>query len=423
MGIDNSRWKNISIFDVLDDGKYLWFSAIEYNALFRVDKRNMNIEYVGYFPDEDFFAYRLYTSINEYNGKLFFTPCSAHEIGVYDMKENRFEKINIGISKNDNNTSDIKYGKKFVSGFIAKGKLILIPCCYDREVIYDLTTGIVTTRTELVDYFYTQYKDFTRSPDFQFYLCWFAKKTSELEIVFELHCNLNIIIFYNLETGKFTEKRVGDAERSYSLIECDEKYIFLYDEIVDTIVKYEVPTGICTEYNLARTLPSFRPCGLEHSFVNMVIFGADLYLIPANTNVAVKMDISTGKVSIVSALSEECLVQDEKIAYMTLSRIFDNKLYLFGNRSQKIILYEEENELQHIKIRISPYIDDLIEKNYFLYLLYNHHRFFDETNTSMGAFLKGITDLKNNIYENGDEGIRDYGYRIYECINNLGQVE
>ena len=41
----------------------------------------------------------------------------------------------------------------------------------------------------------------------------------------------------------------------------------------------------------------------------------------------------------------------------------------------------------------------------------------------MGDFLKGILDLKNNISENGDEKIRDYGYRIYECINNLGQVE
>ncbi len=35
----------------------------------------------------------LYTSIVMYKNKMYFAPYSAHEIGVYDVNDNKFEKI------------------------------------------------------------------------------------------------------------------------------------------------------------------------------------------------------------------------------------------------------------------------------------------------------------------------------------------
>ena len=77
-----NKWDYIGIFDMFDDGAYLWFTSIEYNALFKLNKCTFHVNYMGSFPNEELYGVRLYTSINEYNGKLFFTPCTAHEIGV-----------------------------------------------------------------------------------------------------------------------------------------------------------------------------------------------------------------------------------------------------------------------------------------------------------------------------------------------------
>lgn len=106
-----SRWEHIGIFDMFDDGENLWFTSLEYNALFKMSKRTFDVDYVGSFPDEEAYGGRLYTSVNECNGKLYFTPCTAHEIGIYDMKNECFEKGSIGISRDDNDLLKIKYAK------------------------------------------------------------------------------------------------------------------------------------------------------------------------------------------------------------------------------------------------------------------------------------------------------------------------
>lgn len=419
----NTRWDNIGIFDMYDDGSYLWFTSLEYNALFRMEKQKGSIEYIGCFPDEELFSYRLYTSINEYGGKLYFTPCSACEIGIYDLRENQFEKINIGVSRQYNDVSHTKYGKKFVSAFIIKGKLVLIPCCYDQVVVYDISTGSLTMDNRLYEHFYIRYRGFTRSFDSQFYLCWFAKKISETEIVFELHCNLNILVFYDIETGKFSEMRVGDAKRSYSLIEYDGKYIFLYDEIADTIVRFEMQGGECLACDVAEAIPAFRPCGSDHSFVNIVAFDAGLYLVPANTNIAVRMDIPTWTAAAEEALSKECVSLQVHIAYTSLCKIVDNKLYLFGNRDREWIVYEAGKELQHIKAKIRQNDYDRLQKTYFLYAYKNNNRMFDERDITLSTLLRGIADSgdeEKGHAKQTDEKTLDYGSIIYEATKGQG---
>lgn len=417
---DYSLWDNISIFDIYDDGKQLWFASIEYNALFKVEKQNNSIDFVGCFPDEDLFGYRLYSSINEFDSKLYFTPCSACEIGVYDMRKERFEKINIGILKSENNMAHIKYSKKFVSSFILNNKLILMPCCYDKMIIYDLITGEATFRDGLFDYFYNKYKDCIKSSDAQFYLCWFAKKISKSVIVFNLHCNSNIIIFYNLETDEFKEKRIGNYERSYSLIDFDGTYIFLYDEIVDVVVRFDIQRNEYKECVIKNELEEFMPCGMNHSFVNMITFDNDLYLIPANTNITVKLDILTWKPAVESTLSDECLLRQKCIAYMNLCRVFNNRLYLFANRSKSIIVYKREKELQHIKVKTTPLINMMIQKSHLLNQLYSNNHIFDENNICLQLFLDTIKEFKNpkrnfSILKENNQ-IKNLGHKIYESI-------
>ncbi len=418
MGIPkNNRYSGIGIFDLFDDGEELWFTSIEYNALFKMNKQTSEIEYAGSFPDEEWNVYRLYTSINEWEGKLLFTPCAACEIGIYDKIKKQFKKVNIGLSKQDNDISKIKYGKKFVSGFIYNHTLILIPCCYDKTVFYDINNDKINVSDELYKYFYAKYNSFATSLDSQFYFCWYAKRINHSEIIFDLHCNQNIVVIYNLVTGKFRERKAGDKNRSFSLIEYYDKSVYLYDEMADVLVRWELYTDEVIEYYIADILPEFQACGLNHSFVNMIILENWLYLIPANTNMAVKINITTMDMFIEDILSKECSVRSNEIAYLGLCRVFEDKMYLFRNRSKKIIIYEKGRILQAVKTELSSWSKHCIQKNYIINLINNQIYLFGEDVFLLNDFLDAVISLKSEKYR--EKIANTTGSRIYEYINNI----
>lgn len=387
----DGRWDYVSIFDMFDDGDNFWFTAIEYNALFKMSKYSFDVEYIGSFPDEEAYGHRLYTSINECSGKLFFTPCAAHEIGVYDMETHRFEKISIGISRGDNDLSQIKYGKKFVSGFVYDSILVLIPCCYDKIVSYDIAAGKVSHQEDLFKYFCAKYNNSITSLDSQFYLCWFARRLNESEIVFNLHCNKNILIFYNLKTGAFREQAIGSETGSFSLVECNDGQVYLYDTPADVLVKWEIETGKYSECRIADQLPEVQLCGLENSFVNMVVMGEWLYLIPANTNAAIKVDTTTLTVTVVEELSAECGMQHEGVAYLNLCRVFDSKLYLWGNRSRELVIYGKDGKMQRLKIKVPKGMEDIIAEKYLADLIRNGCSPIMEGRISLTNFINVLT--------------------------------
>jgi len=415
---DSNRYSRIGIFDLFDDGEQLWFTSTEYNSLFKINKQTFKTEYVGSFPNEEWDVCRLYTSINEYEGRLFFTPCAAHEIGVYDTFHKQFRKINIGISKSDNDISKIKYGKKFVSGFIYNNTLILIPCCYDKMIIYDISNDKVYADDELFKHFYKKYKASVTSPDLQFYLCWFAKKMNESEIVFNLHCNRNIVVIYNLATRKFIEREAGDKNRTFSLIEYDGKYVFLYDEKADILLRWEKDTDKAVEFHIKRMLPEFQPCGLNHSFVNMVVFEDWLYLIPANTNAVVRINVLTMEAFTVSVLSNECSWKCKELIYLNLCRVFEGRLYLYANRSKRIIVYGEDKILQIIKTEISLKDKSHIKTNYMMYLMDGCQYLFDENTFSLNNFISVFIDLRFEKKNLTIANTKLTGSIIYECIND-----
>ncbi len=408
-----NTWNHIDMFDIFDDGKYLWFTTVDYNALFKMNKYTFCAEYAGSFPDEDLYGYRLYTSINERDGKLFFTPCSAHEIGVYDMKNERFSKIDIGIPRNVNDISDAKYSKKFISSFISNNILILIPCCYNRVVLYDIATGKVLFRNDLFEYFYAKYHNYTVSSDLQFYLCWFAGKISEEVIAFHLHWNKNIVIFYNLKTGEFREQIIGGTDSVLSLIECDIENIYLYNVNADTLIKWEKATGKCVKCRIAAQLPEFHPCGLNGSFLNMRVFGGKLYLIPSITNIAVKVDIKTMTAAAVDTLSSECLIPHGSSAYFWPCRVFDDKLYLMGNRSKELIVLTKNEEIQRVRIKVPEGLEDVIAEKHLEDEMQNHHCFVSEEHIPSSRFLKILGNLQTARGQNASNNI---GKTIYQTI-------
>ncbi|MCL2539055.1 MAG: hypothetical protein FWE66_01820, partial [Oscillospiraceae bacterium] len=93
--LDSEVNDNLAIIDLCDDGENFWFLAYGYNALFKMDKQNLIVKYVGSFPNESFSENHLYSSVTFCDDKLFFAPSIADEIAVYDIKTGKFIKIGL----------------------------------------------------------------------------------------------------------------------------------------------------------------------------------------------------------------------------------------------------------------------------------------------------------------------------------------
>jgi len=132
---DKISLKAIMFEDFYDDGENFWVTCFEYNALFKIYKADMKPKYMGSFPDEPIDGRRLYTSVCELNGKLYFTPYSASGIGVYDMGSGEFSRISFaasGVLRKNSHTN-----ANFITSVPTEKGIYFIPYFYPAIMFYD----------------------------------------------------------------------------------------------------------------------------------------------------------------------------------------------------------------------------------------------------------------------------------------------
>lgn len=389
MGYDFA--KHIGVFDLYDDGQRLWFTSIEYNALFCVDKAEGTMHYMGSFPGEQWFCWRLYAQVVAYEQKLYFVPCTATEIGVYDMETHQFSKINFGLQKDENDISDIHYMKKFTSGFVYGGKLFLMPCCYPHMVIYDIATGKIETDDRLYDYYHKRYGKAATSPDHTFYLCWIARRMDEESVVFELHCNANKVIRYNFRTRSFTDLDIGTKDNTYGYIQFDGQRIILYDMPRDQLVCYDISSKQTRTVDLA-TVKGFEPQGDKTSFTDMGLLRGKIWLIPAAANLGLRADPATGRVAVLPDLSNVSQQPGSGLPYLNLARTYHDCLYINDNRLKAILAFDADGGQRCFVFRLSPEDVQVLEQNAISWRMEQGERVFAEGDCKLNSFLSSCME-------------------------------
>ena len=150
-------------------------------------------------------------------------------------------------------------------------------------------------------------------------------------------------------------------------------------------------------------------------FSNMVVLGDWLYLIPASTNVAVKINTATLDAVAVDALSDECSAQNKGIAYLNLCRIFDNKLYLWGNQSRELIIYGKDGNLQRIKIKVEEDMENILAENHLADIMQNNLCWVSEEQIPLTRFINVLEKIETEQYiGNGETAVKNCGDSIYQ---------
>ncbi|SEA23265.1 hypothetical protein [Selenomonas ruminantium] len=342
-----------SVFDAYSDGDNIWFVAIEYNALWRKSLIDDTLEYVGSFPNENMFQWRLYTSVCEHDGKLYFIPASAYEIGVYDMVEKKFSKINIGIDKEENDVSEIRYAKKYISAFIIDNKLVMLPCCYDKVVVYDLVTEEMQTDSSMVEALREKYTETITSAEGVFYLCWNARRIDKDSVIFDLHSNANKFVKYNVRENVWEEYEAGEKKFSYNYIEYHDGEVWLYDDKKMLLVNCSMRSDAYKIFNLPITKGDML-------ISNMFVYGDCLYFLSASGESVIRFSIKDRTFEYVEELVSK------ELSFSSVAVKNNNRLCLYAPMEQSFVLYQDNkwrflpceiNQENMIRVKDKAYLE------------------------------------------------------------------
>lgn len=131
------------------DGENFWFTARNYNALFRMNKDDREPELRGIVPGEGILQCCLYNAMTMCNGKLYFAPFAANEIAEYDPVTGRFRKIAVTLpgAENDRLWEQAKFSNAISIG----KKVYFIPFFYPGILVFDTETDYIVCIDDWVE--------------------------------------------------------------------------------------------------------------------------------------------------------------------------------------------------------------------------------------------------------------------------------
>lgn len=126
--IDGKR--KIEVCDFVIRGDEIWFAVNGCNKLFHYNIKKKKLCSAGRFPKEVLNRLNLFSDVEEYKDRLFFIPFISDKVHVYNIKEDKFETIELNI--------DEKIACKYGSCFREKNFLYLLPMCCKSILKIDL---------------------------------------------------------------------------------------------------------------------------------------------------------------------------------------------------------------------------------------------------------------------------------------------
>ncbi len=269
---------------VYDDGNRFWFMERDYNALFRVTKKDLRVKLVGTVPDEGFMRKGLYPSITPCGKRLYFAPGSAEEIAEYDLLQKNFRKIPIPIPRIEGPL--LWEQAKFFGAEVTGNKIYFIPDRYPGILCYDAGRDVFFCCDEWVDEI-----EKLRSLEGSGYFVSYVRAGNQLilpcfcadaVVVLDMITGVSHVIKTSCTEGKFKYTGIAYAEGYFYLVTAG-----------GTVLKRKLEA----EDEEITVFPFFAQREKEIEFYPVKYAGSYLYLFPFEGNRGVKINVADGQAS------------------------------------------------------------------------------------------------------------------------------
>ena len=273
------------------EGDYVYFAEERFNALYRMDKHSLVLEYLGEFPNEQ--GDVLYRQIVKNNGKLYFTPYKARKVGVFDLEKQEFcdgiEIKSLGdsykLGEYSYKTGDYLYSA-FIGAISYKQYIYFTPAFYPAIARLDTDSGEIL----YIDDFMSGLSNLVNANEKMFI---FVTPVSEKSFAIACRC-ASAFIQFNMETNKTKVIQIDDSNNRYNAIIYDGNSYWLCPARVGMpIVKFR--DGECTFFN------EYYSTDLNYShvpFISGFYCNGYIYFIPYQNYNVIKINVLTNELSI-----------------------------------------------------------------------------------------------------------------------------
>lgn len=139
---EEMRYK-LSCVKLYEDEDFYWFSEMQFNGFYKVDKKTLESELLFHFPEESLGAELLFQDIAKVGDWFVFSPLRAKNIVLYNEKTKEVKSLSL---KNVDLENKVKYipSVKFSSLFVYDDSVFFVPFTYPAIVKLDMTACTLT---------------------------------------------------------------------------------------------------------------------------------------------------------------------------------------------------------------------------------------------------------------------------------------
>jgi hypothetical protein len=300
----------------------IWFID-NYNILYKHNKQSNKTESVGIIPEQ---KYRVNIWIAENKRKLYFAPLSSNKISIFDMSQKNFEQIDF--------RNDCSVAYKFQCTVSFKNFVYFIP----REFPAIMR---LNTNTNEIEYFSEWVSEvsklrISKLRDFEsvifFHFC-----IADTEIALVIN-GANTLMFFNMETGNYEIKHIGEGPEQYGSICFDGQNYYLSSFYGDYIVKWNRQTNKTLKIKLPASFS--RKIGISINFLVQYLNGY-IWLFPHVANNAYKINVNTDEITELPEFME--FIGDKGLAW-NYNILFADGNFIYASTINKgIAKYNTEN--------------------------------------------------------------------------------
>ena len=221
------NYKYLQLSSVACDDDFFWTAAENYNAIYRVKKEDLSLEYICTVPEEEELGIELYASgVIKANNKIYLIPGSAKKIAIFDIQSSSFQYITTDEMKDD------AYPKFGVVSLVHQN-IYLLPL--EMQASYILKINTETDTIEKIPFSINCDKT-ERRIDIFFFGCtvsdhiWFGTGQKQM------------IGMFKTESNEITFTRISTTQSYiYHMVEYEGVIYML--TLANEVISYDIKTG------------------------------------------------------------------------------------------------------------------------------------------------------------------------------------